>query len=48
MGRKLLRTAESPDLNIGTTLANFNSEGKIPSRKHLFKRQVKGSMYCQV
>ena len=35
---------ESPDLNIETTLANFNSEGKTPSFMDLSMICVKGSM----
>ena len=40
----MLETVESPHLKIGTTLANFNSFGKIPSLKDLFMRHGKGLM----
>ena len=34
----------SPDLNIGTTLAIFNSMGNIPDEKDLFIKYVNGSI----
>ena len=34
----------SPDLKIGTTLANFSSEGNIPSDMEEFTKQVSGSI----